>query len=48
MNLKTGLSITGKIDRKHFGIGWNAALEMGGVLVGEEVSLVAEMEFVKQ
>lgn len=48
MNLKTGLSITGKINRKDFGLGWNTTLETGGMLVGEEVSLIAEMEFVKQ
>jgi polyisoprenoid-binding protein YceI len=47
-NTKIGLSVNGKINRKEFGLTWNAALETGGVLVGEEVKLVAEMQFVKQ
>lgn len=48
MQLKTGLSVTGKINRKDFGLGWNTALETGGMLVGEDVTLIAEMQFVKQ
>ncbi len=47
-NTKIGLSISGKINRKDFGLTWNAALETGGVLVGEEVKLVADVQFVKQ
>lgn len=46
-NTKLGLSATGKINRKDFGLGWNAALEAGGVLVGEEVKLHIELQFVK-
>jgi polyisoprenoid-binding protein YceI len=47
-NTKTGLSITGKINRKDFGLSYNAALETGGVLLGEEVKLNIELQFVKQ
>lgn len=47
-NTKIGLSLTGKINRKDFGLTWNAALETGGVLVGEEIKLNAEVQFVKQ
>lgn len=47
-NNKIGLSITGKINRKDFGLTWNTALESGGVLVGEEIKLAAELQFVKQ
>ncbi|WP_333600853.1 YceI family protein [Flavobacterium sp.] len=47
-NTKIGLSVNGKINRKEFGLTWNAALETGGVLVGEEIKLVAEIQFVKQ
>jgi polyisoprenoid-binding protein YceI len=47
-NTKVGLSINGKLNRKEFGLTWNAALETGGVLVGEDVKLVAEIQFVKQ
>ena len=45
---RTGFEITGKINRKDFGLTWNAALETGGVLVSEEVKISAEVQFVKQ
>ena len=47
-NTKIGLSLNGKINRKDFGLTWNAALETGGVLVGEDIKLNAEVQFVKQ
>ena len=47
-NTKIGLSLSGKINRKDFGLSWNAALETGGVLVGEDIKLNAEVQFVKQ
>ncbi|PKB18796.1 YceI family protein [Flavobacterium sp. 5] len=47
-NTKIGLSITGKIDRKEFGLTWNSTLETGGVLVGEEIKLNSEIQFIKQ
>lgn len=47
-NQKVGLSVTGKLNRKDFDLGWNAALETGGVLVSEEVKLAVEAQFVKQ
>jgi len=47
-NTKTGLSISGKINRKEFDLTWNAALETGGVLVGEEIKLVSEVQLIKQ
>lgn len=47
-NEKAGLSIEGKINRKDFGLNWNAALETGGVLVSEEVKISGEIQFVKQ
>lgn len=47
-NTKAGLSISGKINRKEFGLTWNAALETGGVLVGEEVKLFVEVQLLKQ
>lgn len=42
-----GLSGTTKINRKDYGLTWNAALETGGILVGEEVTITLEVEFVK-
>lgn len=47
-NEKTGFSISGKINRKNFGLNWNATLETGGVLVSEEVKITAEIQFVKK
>ena len=47
-NTKIGLSLTGKINRKDFGLTWNAALETGGVLVGEDIKLAIEAQFAKQ
>ena len=47
-NTKTGLSATGKINRKDWGLNWNSALETGGVLVGEEVKLNIELQFIQQ
>jgi polyisoprenoid-binding protein YceI len=47
-NTKAGFSLNGKINRKDWGLNWNSALETGGVLVGEEVRLVIELQFVKQ
>lgn len=47
-NTRIGLSATAKINRKDFGLSWNAALETGGVLVGEEVLLTLDVQFVKQ
>ncbi|MFY7991392.1 MAG: YceI family protein [Fluviicola sp.] len=44
-NTKAGVSFETKINRKDFGLNWNAALEAGGVLVGEEVTIRGEMQF---
>lgn len=46
-NTRVGVSATTKINRKDFGLIWNAALEAGGLLVGEEVAVTLELEFVK-
>jgi polyisoprenoid-binding protein YceI len=47
-NEKAGFSIEGKINRKDWGLNWNATLETGGVLVSDEVKLSGEIQFVKQ
>ncbi len=46
-NVKAGFSLSGKINRKDFGLNWNAALEAGGVLVGEEVKISGDIELAK-
>lgn len=43
-----GFSANTKINRKDWGLAWNAPLETGGVLVGEEVTIDIELELVKQ
>ncbi len=47
-NEKAGFSVSGKFNRKDWGLNWNAALETGGVLVSEEVKINAEVQFAKQ
>lgn len=47
-NLKAGFSLSGKINRKDWGLSWNAPLEQGGLLVSEEVKINAEVQFIKQ
>ncbi|RXJ86151.1 YceI family protein [Arcobacter sp. CECT 8985] len=43
-NQRVGLELSGKINRKDFGLNWNKALEAGGVMVGENVKLNIELE----
>ena len=47
-NQKVAFSAIGKFNRTDFGLTWNAALEAGGVLVGEEVKLSIDAQLVKQ
>ncbi len=47
-NTKAGFTLNGKISRKEFGLVWNAALESGGVLVGDDVKIICEVELAKQ
>jgi len=46
-NTRIGLAATTKINRKDFGLHWNAALETGGILVGEDVTITLDVQFVK-
>ena len=46
-NIRIGLSATTKINRKDFGLTWNATLETGGILVGEDVQITLDVEFIK-
>lgn len=46
-NIKNGFKVTGTINRKDFGLSWNAALEAGGVAVSEEVKLDINIELNK-
>jgi polyisoprenoid-binding protein YceI len=46
--VRAGFSATGEIKRSDFGVDFNAALETGGVVVGDKVSLHLEIEGVRQ
>ncbi|NCT94198.1 MAG: YceI family protein [Chitinophagaceae bacterium] len=45
---KAGFEISGKINRKEFGLGWGAVTEAGGVVVSDEVKLHMAVQMVKQ
>lgn len=47
-NTKAGFAVRGKINRSDFGLTWNATTENGGILVGDEVVLIAEVQLTKQ
>lgn len=44
---RVGASATAKLSRKDFGLTWNAALETGGVMVGDEVKITIDIEAVR-
>jgi polyisoprenoid-binding protein YceI len=46
-NTRVAVSATTKISRKDFGLTWNAALEGGGFLIGDEVTITLDAEFIK-
>ena len=46
-NTRIGLSATAKISRKDYGLIWNATLETGGILVGDDVQITVEAQFIK-
>ena len=46
-NQKAGFSVEGKINRKDWGLNWNAVLEAGGVMVGDEVRITCDIELLK-
>jgi polyisoprenoid-binding protein YceI len=44
---RIGVEATTRISRKDFGLTWNAALETGGILVGDEITITLDIQFVK-
>lgn len=46
-NTRIGWTATTKINRKDFGLTWNTALETGGILVGDEVTITFDVEAIK-
>ncbi|MCX2741738.1 YceI family protein [Pontibacter anaerobius] len=45
---KAGFTVTGKINRKDFGLTWSAVTEAGSVVVGDDIKLNSEIQLVKQ
>jgi len=46
-NYKSGFEITGKINRKEFGLTWNAVTEAGGVVVADDVKLALNVQIAR-
>jgi len=46
-NTKAGFELSGRLNRKEFGLSWDAVTEAGGVVVGEEVRLQINVQLVK-
>jgi polyisoprenoid-binding protein YceI len=46
-NTRIAVSATTRINRRDFGLTWNATLEAGGILVSDEVTITFDVEFVK-
>lgn len=47
-NIRKAAKATTTINRKDFGLTYNAALETGGILIGEEVKIELEIQFIKK
>ncbi|MBU1658233.1 YceI family protein [bacterium] len=47
-NTRAGISLSGKIDRRDYGVSWNKILEAGGLTISDEVKLEVELEGILQ
>ena len=47
-NFKAGFTISGKFNRKDFGISYNAVLETGGLALGEEIKVHGELQLIRE
>ncbi|MBE7170138.1 MAG: polyisoprenoid-binding protein [Williamsia sp.] len=45
---RAGFVVTGKVNRNDWGVNFNAVLETGGVMLGEEVKINSEIQLVRQ
>lgn len=46
-NFRTGVTVSGKINRKEFGVAFHAVTETGGLLLSDDVRIHVELEFIK-
>ena len=47
-NTKAGFELSGKINRKEFGLTWDGVTEAGSIVVGEDIKLLINVQFAKQ
>ncbi|MDB4925953.1 YceI family protein [Mucilaginibacter sp.] len=47
-NTKAGFEVTGKINRKEFGLTWNGITEAGAIVAGEDIKITINAQFAKQ
>jgi polyisoprenoid-binding protein YceI len=47
-NTKAGFEVTGKINRKDFGLTWDGVTEAGSIVLGEDIKLLINLQFAKQ
>lgn len=47
-NYKAGFEVNGKINRKEFGLVWHAVTEAGSIVVGDDIKLNMNVQFIKQ
>jgi len=47
-NTEAGFSISGKINRKDFGLTWSIVTEAGGIVVSDDVRIVCEIQLIEQ
>lgn len=47
-NTKAGFEVTGKINRKDFGLVWDGVTEAGSVVLGSDIKLIINVQFAKQ
>jgi polyisoprenoid-binding protein YceI len=47
-NTRAGFTVNGKINRQDFGVSFNGVTETGGLLLGNDISIHSNIEFIKQ
>jgi polyisoprenoid-binding protein YceI len=47
-NSRVAISATTKINRQDFGVKWNATMDGGGAVVGDDVNITIDLEMIKQ
>ncbi len=47
-NTKAGFEVQGQLNRKEFGLKWNAVTEAGGMVVGDIIKIVGDIQVVKE